>query len=154
MSKARYSGDEFEFLFLSYLMSNGVACNETSVETFENLQSKFNPFDGHKFTTLNELFKEFDKHFIAKYGKIYRFSLCNDNTKHSSDVTLHGNANEEVAVSLKRNNKSLKAQRPGSLPLHLGENEDKAKIYQKNLNSQILDPFYESMKHCNFFRDL
>ncbi len=134
---SRRNGDFFEYSIVYYLSINRINAEDDSKESVKRL---INSFDLVK-TTIAErvkLYKLIDRFFnrILKDRKIKSYYLGKDNDGKEGkpeDIYCKLDSDEIIGISCKRNNMSLKHQRPSSLHKFICEKH--AKTYTEEYNA-------------------
>lgn len=157
---SRKSGDIFEALFALFLTESNIPCVPESEKKYQKLTHgiTLSKDELHCSELLQKVFK-----IILDDNKIHGypigFKLPNDNlgkgsAAETADVKLLFKNGIECGISLKRNNKSLKAQRPGGLPVQLEFSETEKVEFNNDYKKKIVKPFKELWKHIVLFKDL
>jgi hypothetical protein len=128
---SKKNGDLFEYMFCAALNSRGITCikGESTVKkwasTFKIDESCVSNIDT----------------FLSGLNKINSYELTSHTDGKngvSSDVRLNMEEKQSVGISLKKNNISIKAQRPSSLHKQMGlQISDQYKMNYKTLESQV-----------------
>jgi hypothetical protein len=136
MSNSRLSGDLFEYIIANYFIQNGLTLvEEKSILKFNKLKEKISVVKNN-FTN-NDIEKIFNIIKIDKY-KNFRFTQDNDGKiGNVSDIELYNDDKNNIGISCKVNNISIKHQRPSSL------------CKQCNLTDKNIDKYNDEYKKCN-----
>jgi len=136
MSNNKLSGDIFEYTITNYLHNSGfIFFDKISKNKFNLLKNKI----GNNYKNYNNIFK---KIFIKinpnnEFNRIKITDPCDGKKGNVSDIELYNDKNENIGLSCKVNNISIKHQRPSSLCNQCGldnENIKKYKSEYKNYN--------------------
>lgn len=146
MANSRTSGDILEGLLCEVFESLQIEC-KTPDKRDKIYEKKKNVATNLQEEVKTEIKNSIKKIITPDEGKIYHLTKDNDGKKGiTSDIKIYDSSNSNIiSISCKRNNHSLKHQRPGALPKHLKLSDElsaKFKEEYKNITQQ----FY---KECN-----
>jgi hypothetical protein len=137
MSKSRLSGDVIEKTLCDVFSKLGLEC--TSVDRLTKLHTKVG---GYTPQHLLKPISEKISHIIPKDASTFSISSDHDGKKGIvSDVIIHGEGST-TGISCKRNNFSIKHQRPQALYKQLGLSDMDTQEY-KTRYASIMNDFYK-----------
>ena len=150
MSASAESGKIFEYRFQQYLLSKGIQCQTPE------LLVKSKSIDSVCTTLLDRVFNHFSILGKAKSFHIYKDSQGEaNNGGHSADIHIEfedGQIVNHCYISLKHNNKEIKAQRPQNLLSQLGSTRN-CEEFKKDFQS-TLTRVCERFAHVHIFSEL
>lgn len=157
---SRSSGDRFEYHVVHFLELSGVACLDD--DTKQKRCKLLNKFDIHNDTSIKErivLFKLLNKCIfghVTQRSKITHYKLTSEyEGKNGSvaDIVLVDDQGDKFPISCKKNNMSVKHQRPSNLDKQLHLTDDDSSKYRLEYK-QVNDEFYNKIKECGTFNKI